>query len=69
MIRWDRVGISGDLEAAIHATHHYISQNASDYTFALLKIDMKNTFNECSHFAFFTHIDDEFLEISAWSTC
>jgi len=37
------VGIPGGLEAAIHATHHYISQNNSDSTFALLKIDMKNS--------------------------
>jgi len=60
------VGIPGGLEAAIHATRHYISQNASDSTFALLKIDMKNAFNECSHRAFFACIDDEFPEISAW---
>jgi len=37
------VGIPGGLEAAIHATHHYISQNNSNSTFALLKIDMKNS--------------------------
>ena len=54
------------MEAAIHATGHYISQNASDSTFVLLKIDMKNAFNECSRSAFFARIDDEFPEISAW---
>jgi len=60
------VGIPGGLETAIHATRHYISQHASDSTFALLKIDMKNAFNECSRSAFFARIDDEFPEISAW---
>jgi len=57
-------GIPGGLEAAIHATRHYISQKASDSTFVLLTIDMKNAFNECNHFAFSARIDDEFPEIS-----
>jgi len=35
-------------------------------TFVLLKIDMKNAFNECSRSAFFASIDNEFPEISAW---
>ena len=37
-----RVGILGGLAAAIHVTHHHISQNASDSTLELLNIDMKN---------------------------
>ena len=36
-----------------------------DSTLALLKIDMKNALNECSHSAFFSHIAD-FPEISSW---
>jgi len=60
------VGIPGGLEAAIHGTRHYILQNASDPNFALLKIDMKNAFNEWNRSAFFSRIDDEFPEISAW---
>jgi len=49
------VGIPRGLEAAIHATHHCITQNAC----------IKNAFNWCSCSALFAHIDDEFLEISA----
>ena len=47
------VGIPGGLETAIHVTRHYIYQHASDSSLALLKIDMKNAFNECSRTAFF----------------
>ena len=53
------VGIRGGLEAAIHVTRHYISLNASDSTLALLKIDMKNAFNECSRSAFFSRVGVE----------
>ena len=33
---------------------------------ALLKIDMKNAFNECSRTAFFERVAEDFPEISAW---
>jgi len=33
---------------------------------ALLKIDMKNAFNECSHTAFFERVVEDFPKISAW---
>jgi len=49
------VGIPGGLETAIHAIRHYINKNASDSSLALLKIVMKNAFNECSRAAFLTH--------------
>ena len=52
--------------AAVHVTRHYISQNASGSTLALLKIDMKNTFNDCSRSAFFSHVANDFPEISSW---
>jgi len=59
-------GIPGRLETAIHVTCHYITQHVSDSSLGLLKIDMKNAFNECSCSAFFNHIVDDFPEISAW---
>ena len=60
------VGISGGLETAIHVTRRYIFQHASDSTLALLKIDMKNAFNECSRSAFFNRVAVDFPGISAW---
>jgi len=60
------VGIPGGLETAIHVTRYYIHQNASDSSLALLKIDMKNAFNECSRTAFFERVVEDFPEISAW---
>jgi len=60
------VGIPGGLETAIHVTRRYISQHSSDTSLGLLKIDMKNAFNECSRSAFFDRIVDDFPEISAW---
>jgi len=54
------------LEAAVHVTHHYNTQHTSDSSLGLLKIDMKNAFNECSCSAFFNRIVDDFPEISAW---
>ena len=60
------VGIPGGLETAIHVTRHYIYQHASDSSLALLKIDMKNAFNECSRTAFFERVAEDFPEISAW---
>ena len=59
------VGISGGLEAAIHVTRRYIFQHASDSTIALLKVDMKNAFNECSRSAFFDRVAIDFPAISA----
>ena len=60
------VGIPGGLEAAVHVTCHYITQHASDSSLGLLKIDVKNAFNECSRSAFFNRIVGGFPEISAW---
>jgi len=59
------VGIQGGLEGAIHITHHFISAHSDDDSFTLLKIDMKNAFNECDRSAFFTHVSEDFPEISA----
>ena len=60
------VGIPGGSETAIHVTCHYIYQHTSNSSIALLKIDMKNAFNECSRTAFFEQIAEDFPEISAW---
>jgi len=45
-------GIPGGLECAIHATCHFLSLHGADDSQALLKVCMKNAFNECSHHAF-----------------
>jgi len=60
------VGIPGGLECAIHTTRHFLSVHGADDSLALLKADMKNAFNECSGYAFFAHVSDDFPEISAW---
>ena len=60
------VGIPGGLEGAIHAVHHALSQWGGDESLALLKIDMKNAFNECSRTAFLSRVYKDFPEISRW---
>ena len=60
------VGIPGGLEAAIHAVRHSLSQFGNDEPLALLKIDMKNAFNECNRSAFLDGVCKEFPEISPW---
>ena len=60
------VGIPGGLEGAIHITRHFISTHGADDSLALLKVDMKNAFNECDRSAFFTRMSEDFPEISAW---
>jgi len=60
------VGIPGGLESAIHITRHFVSCHGSDSSLALLKVDMKNAFNECDRSAFFIRVSEDFPEISAW---
>ena len=60
------VGIPGGLEGAIHIIHHFISVHGDDDSLALLKVDMKNAFNECNRSAFFTRVSEHFPEISVW---
>ena len=60
------VGIPGGLEGAIHAVRHALSQLGGDESLALLKIDMKNAFNECSRTAFLSRVYKDFPEISRW---
>ena len=60
------VDIPGGLVGAIHITRHYISVHGADNLLVLLKIDMRNAFNECDHSAFFAHVTEDFPEISAW---
>ena len=55
------VGIPGGVEAAIHAVHHSLSQ--FDESLALLKIDMKNAFNERNRLAFLDGVCNKFPEI------
>jgi len=45
------------LEGAIHITCHFISV---DDSLALLKVDMKNAFNECDRSAFFARVSEDF---------
>ena len=60
------VGIPGGLEGAVHISRHFISVHGDDDSLALLKVDMKNAFNECNRSAFFTRVSEDFPEISAW---
>jgi len=60
------VGISGGLESAIHTTRHFVSCHGSNSSLGLLKVDMKNAFNECDRSAFFIRVSEDFPEISAW---
>ena len=60
------VGIPGGFEGAIHISRHFISTHGADDSLALLKVDMKNAFNECDRSAFFTCVSEDFPEISAW---
>ena len=60
------VGIPSCLESFIHTTCHFVSCCGSDSSLDLLKVYMKNAFNECDHSAFFSHGSEDFPEISAW---
>jgi len=60
------VGIPGGLEGAIRIVRRFISVHSTDDSFALLKVNMKNAFNECDRSAFFTRVTEDFPEISAW---
>ena len=37
-------------------TRHFVSRHGGDDSLALLKMDMKNAFNECDRSAFFIRI-------------
>ena len=60
------VGIPGGLEAAIHAVRHFLSLFGTDDSRALLKIDMKNAFNECNRTSFLDRVSEDFPEIAPW---
>jgi len=60
------VGIPGGLEAAIHAVRHSLSVLGNDNSLALLKIDMKNAFNECNRTSFLDRVSEDFPEIAPW---
>ena len=46
------VGISGGLEASVHSLHMILSMLGSDSSLCCLKLDMTNTFNDCSRSSF-----------------
>ena len=60
------VGIPGGLEAAVHAVHHTLSLFGIDDFSALLKIGMKNVFNECNCASFLEHVSEDFPKITPW---
>ena len=60
------VGIPEGLECAIHVTRRFLSLHGADDSLVLLKVNMKNAFNECSRPAFFARVCEDFPEISAW---
>ena len=60
------VGLKGGLEAAIHSMRSFIDATSAREDFCCLKIDMTNTFNECSRLAFLERLRREFSQF-AWA--
>ena len=54
------------LQCMLHTVCHSLSQFGDNESLALLKLDMKNAFNECSHSEFLEVVCEEFPEISSW---
>jgi len=61
------VGISGGLEATIHSVRLFVAHHCDDPDLALLKVDMKNAFNECSRASFLAKVSECFPDISVWT--
>ena len=58
---------AGGLEAAIHSIRLFVAHHCDDPDLALLKVDMKNAFNECSRASFLAKVSECFTDISAWT--
>ena len=60
-VQYIGVGFPGGLEAVIHADHYFHSLLGNNDSLTLLRIEMKNAFNECSCIAFLDHVSEDFL--------
>ena len=60
------VGIRGSLEAAVHSLRSFLEDHGGNEELCLLKIDMKNAFNECSRHAFLRRTRLAAPELFGW---
>ena len=60
------VGIRGGLEAAVHSLRRFLEHHGGNEELCLLKIDMKNAFNECSRHAFLRRTRLAAPEVFGW---
>ena len=60
------VGIRGGLEAAVHSLRSFLEDHGGNEELCLLKIDMKNAFNECSRHAFLRRTRLAAPELFGW---
>ena len=61
------VEVKGGLEAAIHATRCCLHHYGSDLDLCLLKLEMRNTFNECDQSVFFKKVKACLPELYDWA--
>ena len=61
------VGIPGGVEAAIHAARLVLTDNISAPGFGLLKIDLKNAFNEVDRSTFLAEVLVQFPSLSCYA--
>ena len=61
------VGVTGGVEAAIHALSTVLAQHGENVDLCCLKIDFTNAFNECHHSSFLHRLHREFPALFAWS--
>ena len=61
------VGVKGGLEAAIHATRCCLHHYGSDPDLCLLKLDMRNAFNECDRSVFLEKVKACLPELYGWA--
>ena len=61
------VGVKGGLEAAIHATRCCLHHYGSNPDLCLLKLDMRNAFNECDRSIFLEKVKACLPELFGWA--
>ena len=61
------VGVKGGLEAAIHATRCCLHHYGSNPDLCLLKLDMRNAFNECDRSVFLEKVKACLPELFGWA--
>ena len=61
------VGVKVGLEAAIHATRCCLHHYGSNPDICLLKLDMRNAFNECDYSVFLEKVKACLLEMYGWA--